>query len=178
MDYVFKKFGGEQVQDLGKYLQKLVTENPSLYICAGCDSKQLRGSTLYVVAVTIHSPLYRNGAHVIFTRIREKKVRDDFTRLWKETEYLIEVADEIHHALQEVNYVRKEMDVEKGALKICEDGFYKLVELHVDYNETSRYLSNKVYQAAIPYLKGMGYKTLGKPLAYAATCAADLKCKL
>lgn len=178
MEHIFKKFGGEQIKDLKAYLQKLVTDNPSLYICVGCDSKQLRGSTLYVVAITIHSPLYRNGAHVIFARIREKKVRDDFTRLWKEAEYLVEVAEYAHHALQEINYVRKEMDRSKGILKDCNDGYFKLVELHVDYNEKSRYLSNKVYQSALPWLKGMGYKTLGKPDSFAATCAADLKCKI
>lgn len=178
MQHVFKKFGGEQIQDLKAYLQNLVVENPSLYICVGCDSKQMRGSTLYVIAITIHSPLYRNGAHVIFSRVKEKKVRDDFTRLWKEAEYLVEVADVAHHALQEVGYVRKEMDNAKGVLRICSDGFYKLVELHVDYNEKSRYLSNKVYQSAIPWLKGLGFKTMGKPDAPAASCAADLKCKI
>ena len=178
MDHVFKKFGGEQIQDLKAYIQSLVNDNPTLYFCVGCDSKQLRGSTLYVVAITVHSPLYRNGAHVIFARIREKKVRDDFTRLWKEAEYLVEVAEVCDVALREINYVRKEMDPVKGVLRECNDGYYKLVEVHVDYNEKARYLSNKVYLAALPWLKSMGYKTKGKPESYAATCAADLKCKV
>lgn len=178
MELKFKKFGGEQIEDLRLYLQKLVTDNPSLHICVGCDSKQMRGSTLYVVAITIHSPLYRNGAHVIFARLRVNKERDDFSRLWKEAEYLVKVAEYAHDALQEVGYVRKKLNQTGGSMVECNDGYFKLVELHVDYNEKSRYLSNKVYNAAIPWLKGLGFKTSGKPDAYAATCAADLKCKL
>lgn len=179
MEHKFKKFGGETIDDVGQYVQNMVKENKDLYVCVGCDSKQLRGTTLYVVAITIHSPLFRNGAHVIYTRIREKtKMKDDFARLWKEAEYLIDIGQLLHNKLQEIDYVRKTYDPIKGVLKIANDGFFKNVELHVDFNENSQHLSNRVYTAALPWLKGMGFKTLGKPYAFAASCAADLKCKV
>ena len=179
MELQFKKFGGERIDDIGQYVQNLLREDPTLHVCIGCDSKQLRSITLYVVAVTIHSQLYRNGAHVVYARIREKKIRDDFQRLWKEAEFLIGVGTKIHHSLEEIGYVRNEMDVRKGILRPATDGYYKLVELHVDFNENSNHLSNRVYSAALPYLRGMGFKTLGKPSgeSFAASCAADLMCK-
>lgn len=60
---------------------------------------------------------------------------------------------------------------------------FKLVDLHVDFNPfpgslnekgVSRNKSHSSYKSYVPWLKGLGFRTWAKPLAYAATSAADL----
>ena len=60
---------------------------------------------------------------------------------------------------------------------------YKLVDIHLDFNPKEwnnrrRYnKSNKVYDIAVPWLRGMEYRVFPKPVSYAATSAADLLLK-
>ena len=60
---------------------------------------------------------------------------------------------------------------------------YKLVDIHVDFNPSegtinergvSKNKSNLAYKAYVPWLRGMNYRVYAKPLAWAATSAADL----
>lgn len=60
---------------------------------------------------------------------------------------------------------------------------YKLVDIHVDFNPSegtinergvSKNKSNIAYKSYVPWLRGMNYRVYAKPLAWAATSAADL----
>ena len=60
---------------------------------------------------------------------------------------------------------------------------YKLVDLHLDFNPVegamdargfSKNRSNLSYKSYVPWLRGMGYRVWAKPMAHAATSAADL----
>jgi predicted RNase H-related nuclease YkuK (DUF458 family) len=60
---------------------------------------------------------------------------------------------------------------------------FKLVDLHLDFNPVegamdargfSKNRSNLSYKSYVPWLRGMGYRVWAKPLAFAATSAADL----
>lgn len=60
---------------------------------------------------------------------------------------------------------------------------YKLVDLHVDFNPfegtinergISKNKSYVAYKSYVPWLRGLGFRTWAKPLAFGATSAADL----
>jgi len=60
---------------------------------------------------------------------------------------------------------------------------YKLVDLHVDFNPfegtinergVSKNKSYVAYKSYVPWLRGLGFRTLAKPSAFGATSAADL----
>jgi len=54
---------------------------------------------------------------------------------------------------------------------------YKLVDLHLDFNPSAglsgRNKSNAAYKRHTPWLRGSGYRVFCKPVAWAATSAAD-----
>lgn len=60
---------------------------------------------------------------------------------------------------------------------------YKLVDIHLDFNPIEwntrrRYnKSFKVYESAVPWLRGYDFRVFPKPLSFAATSAADLLLK-
>ena len=60
---------------------------------------------------------------------------------------------------------------------------FRLVDLHVDFNPSegtknergiSKNKSYVAYKSYVPWLRGMGFRTWAKPLAFGATTAADL----
>ena len=60
---------------------------------------------------------------------------------------------------------------------------YKLVDIHVDFNPSegtlnergiSKNKSNLAYRAYVPWLRGCNFRVFSKPIAWAATSAADL----
>ena len=62
----------------------------------------------------------------------------------------------------------------------------RLVDLHVDFNPFEGNINEKgvrkhksyaAYKAYAPWLRGMGFRTWAKPMAFAATSAADLLLK-
>ena len=62
----------------------------------------------------------------------------------------------------------------------------RLVDLHVDFNPVEGSINEKgisknrsypAYKAYAPWLRGMGFRTWAKPMAFAATSAADLLLK-
>lgn len=162
----FKKFNGEVIDDIGKYVSEKIKQEPTSTISVGCDSRQLRDKTLYVVSIVIYSQVVKHGAHVVFSRFKVPKIYDNFRRLWKECEYISEIADPIHEQLSSIHYH-----------KPIKDDYYKLVDVHLDLNPEDKYLSNKVYKPAIHWFQGMGYKTYAKPESYASSSASDLLCR-
>jgi predicted RNase H-related nuclease YkuK (DUF458 family) len=60
---------------------------------------------------------------------------------------------------------------------------FKLVDLHVDFNPFEGNINDKgvsknksyiAYKSFVPWLKGLGFRTWAKPLAWASSSAADL----
>jgi predicted RNase H-related nuclease YkuK (DUF458 family) len=161
----FIKYGGEPINNIYEYVVNKVNEDPTLKVAIGCDSKQLRYKTQYVVTVMFHSPEMHNGAHIVFSRFKIPKIKDRFSRLWKECEYIYEISEEMHNALNDVGYTNESLIN------------HKLVEVHLDLNPSKKYGSNTVYKPAIHWFKSMGYNTIAKPNSHAATSAADMLLK-
>jgi len=172
----FKKFGGEQIYDVGEYLRNYIKQNPNIVIMVGCDSLQLRKKTQYAISVCLRHP--GNGVHVIFYRETVDKIKDFWTRLWGEVERSLEIAEYLETELNG-HYKRFEMNELKNL------GFEthqnKLIDIHLDINSVpglnKKNKSNQLYQASTSYLKGMGYRVYAKPDSPAATYSADLLCR-
>ena len=93
------------------------------------------------------------GVHYIFSKQKREIIRDMWTRLWKEAEYSVDVAEWL---------------TKKIALK---------VEIDMDYNEDKSYKSHKLISAAKGWANSLGYKVNVKPNNQIATRAADYHCK-
>ena len=77
------------------------------------------------------------------------KIKDIWTRLWKETELSIQIAQEL-----------------KSNKKIS-------LEIDMDYNEDNRFYSNKLVSVAKGWANSLGFKVNIKPYRQIATSAAD-----
>jgi predicted RNase H-related nuclease YkuK (DUF458 family) len=207
----FKRFGGEYIPDIIEYIKDYLKDDPTATITVGCDSIQKRRRTVYAVTVMMYNTDLRKGAHVVFFRESCEKVRDNNERLYKEAQYLHDVAVYLDKELSEF-YVREDLTTAerkryKFHLAKCnheyshvpthmEDGVlnritltnsdmvdFKLVDIHIDFNPNegtknergvSKNKSYTAYKSYVPWLRGMGFRTWAKPMAFAATTAADL----
>ena len=200
----FKEFGGNFIPDIIEYLKEYIKRDPYVTITIGCDSIQKRKKTVYAITIMLYNTDLRNGAHVVFFRESVDKVRDNNERLYKEALYLYDIANYINDELsgfyrrkdltnyelkkykfhlakcnQEYSYVPLYMEesiINNIILLDSDKGDYKLVDIHVDFNpiEGFRNKSNIAYKAYVPWLRGVGFRTWAKPLAHAASTAADL----
>jgi predicted RNase H-related nuclease YkuK (DUF458 family) len=104
----FKKFGGEFIPDIIEYLKEQIERDPYITISLGCDSVQRHRKTLYAVTLMIYNTDIRNGAHVVFFRDNQMRVRDNQERLQKEALIIHEIAEYLNEELSKF-YVRKDL---------------------------------------------------------------------
>ena len=178
---VFKKFGGEFIGDITEYVKACVIANPNLTVAVGCDSQNLRRSTVYATCVVLYDADKRNGAHVVFRREFLEKTRGEVDagiygmvdmRLYGEVYRVLDLCLLLNEALKDV-YVRPD-------IPFTERSKVGLVDAHLDLNPDSgngHNKSNKVYAAGKGTLEGYGFRTFCKPLSFASSCCADLLCK-
>lgn len=96
--------------------------------------------------------------------------------------HLLKCAGEYSHVP-----VHREEDVMRNLVLSPEDKLIpRLVDLHVDFNPVEGSINEKgisknrsypAYKSYVPWLRGMGFRTWAKPMAFAATSAADLLLK-
>ena len=171
----FMTFGREIIPNLNEHVEQFLKDDPYSIVAVGTDSKQLKNHTMYVIAIAMYNPFLMRGSHVVFHRFKIEKQKDLFTRLFKEAEFSLNIAESIHTHLEKCNYTRKD-------LKDHEQHF-KLVDIHVDFNPLpgpkGTWKSYPVYNAAVPWLKGQDFRVYGKPSSssWVASCAADLLMK-
>ena len=91
----FKKFDGEFIPDIILYIKEFIKSQPNLTISVGCDSVQKKRKTLFAVTIMIYNQDIKNGAHIVFFRENQPKVRDNFERLTKEVTYVQQIADSL-----------------------------------------------------------------------------------
>lgn len=116
-------------------------------IFVGCDSQNLKKSkwTGYVTTVVFHigtndnDEFYGHGGWVLFKSEKIVKIHDNWTRLWKEVEKSMEVAEELRKA---------------GIL---------IYRVDLDFNEDDTYDSNRLVSAGEGLFKGLGYRVGSKP---------------
>lgn len=150
MNRVFKTVKGEPV-DVVKHTVEILKECPYVEIHVGTDSQNHRKHTVYSTVIAYR---YGNrGVHYILSNTRVPKIKDRWTRLWKEAELSIETAESL---------------TQKVKVKL---------EIDLDYNIDEKHFSSKLVQAAQGWAMSLGYKANVKPDNQVATRAADHHCR-
>jgi len=104
----FKKFGGEFIPDIIEYLKDQIERDPNITISLGCDSVQRHRKTLYAITLMVYNTDVKNGAHIVFFRDNQVKIKDNQERLQKEALIIHEVAEFLNTELGKF-YARKDL---------------------------------------------------------------------
>lgn len=138
----------KNITNIKAYIMDYITTNGDIKMYIGCDSKQSGDWTKYAVSTV----LYKKGlgGHVIYSVDKVPRIRDMYMKLWGEVErtriFLEYLGDDIREYVEEV---------------------------HLDFNPNPNEKSNIVHDAGIGLISSMGYKTIGKPNAFAASYVSD-----
>ncbi len=141
----------EDAVDLDTYLRQYLSVHPDTQIIIGCDSKNRDHETVYGIVMVLYKE--KKGGHVLYTKTRVPRIRDRWSRLWKEVEYSVALANELQ-----------------------EKGFPKVKFIDLDLNPDPRFKSNDVVRAAVGLVESMGYTARTKPFSLCASYAADKVC--
>ena len=144
--FKFKNSIGKEIDPIA-YTLNIMERFPDVEIHIGTDSYSLSDQTKYVTAIAYRYK--ESGVHDIPSKHTVPKRKDIWTRLWKETELSIQIAQEL-----------------KSNKKIS-------LEIDMDYNEDNRFYSNKLVSVAKGWANSLGFKVNIKPYRQIATSAAD-----
>tara|TARA_Y100000768_G_scaffold370061_1_gene335552 strand:+ start:4633 stop:5091 length:459 start_codon:yes stop_codon:yes gene_type:complete len=147
---VFKDIKGNIIDPID-HTREIIKKNPFVEVHVGTDSQSLAKMTQYITVIAYR---YGNrGVHYILKKNGVPQIKDLWTRLWKETELSIDIAESI----------KKSLNV--------------IPEIDLDYNENENFKSNKLVNASKGLANSLGYKVNIKPHIQIATRAADYHCK-
>ena len=147
---LFKDIHGNRIDHISNTL-KVIENYPYAEIHIGTDSQNINKESIYTTVIAYR--LGTRGVHYILSKKTVSIIRDMWTRLWKEAELSIDLAE----------WVTQKISVK--------------VEIDMDYNEDENFKSNKLISAAKGWANSMGYKVNVKPNNQIATRAADYHCK-
>jgi predicted RNase H-related nuclease YkuK (DUF458 family) len=151
MELKFKSLTNRKDINLISYVSEYLITNSNVDIYVGCDSQVHGFYTDYGIVVVLHKG--KSGGHVLYATTQHKSTNETFSRLWKEVEYSLSVADFLKESNIKIKYI------------------------DLDLNPDPRWGSNNVLRAAMGYVDSMGYSPRCKPHAIAASCVADKICK-
>lgn len=147
---VFKDINGNIIDPVD-HTREIIRKNPFVEVHVGTDSQSLAKITQYITVIAYR--FGNRGVHYILKKNGVPQIKDLWTRLWKETELSIDIAETI-----------------KKSLNI-------IPEIDLDYNENENFKSNKLVNASKGLANSLGYKVNIKPHIQIATRAADYHCK-
>ena len=147
---LFKNIKGDRLDPV-QHTIEVLKNYPYAEIHIGTDSQNINKQTHYTTLIA--DRLGTRGVHYIFNKSNRKLITDMWTRLWKEAELSIDVAEWL---------------TQKITLK---------VEIDMDYNSDESFKSHKLISAAQGWANSLGYKVNIKPNNQIATRAADYHCK-
>lgn len=148
----FKILETNERVDLLEYIADKIKENPYIKIYIGTDSQNYGGFTHYATAVVLR--YNQRGGHVLYKREKLPRIRDHFTRLWKEAEYSLEVAQ----WLRDISAIGVE-------------------SIELDYNSAKITESSKLVSATVGWITSLGFNVKVKPGEMIACKAADWVCR-
>ena len=157
----FKKVNGEKIDNLSEYVKNhLDSKSGEFQIYIGCDSLPPKGNvTSFITVVVLYD--VGHGTHVICKKDKSDKIKAMYDRLWHEVELAVEVAQYLRdNAILEYR-------TKAGTVKSID------LQVHLDLNPDESFKSNNVYNAALGYVKSLGFEFIPKPTAFAATYMAD-----
>jgi predicted RNase H-related nuclease YkuK (DUF458 family) len=147
---IFRDINGNRIDPI-QHTLNILKEHPNVQIHIGSDSQNVGKSSKYATVIAYR--FGQRGVHYILNKKVEKLITDMWTRLWKEAEMSIDVAEWLTHQV---------------SVK---------VEIDMDYNSDENFKSNKLISATKGWANSLGYKVNIKPDNQIATRAADYHCK-
>jgi len=146
----FKDGYSNSAIDVLQHARDFIVKNPDVEVYVGTDSQNKKKVTVYCTVIAFRYANHR-GVHYVYTKQVILKIKDRWTRLWKEAEYTAQVATMLRTNLVPVHYVE------------------------VDYNAKDKTAgSYSIVAAAVGYLKGLGYdNVVAKPDLQVAVKAAN-----
>lgn len=149
MEKYFTKINGEKV-NAAMYTLEVLKENPRCEIYIGTDSQDHGYGTMYATVI-VYKHMYNTGAHFISNvRMQQPPIKDIFTRLFKECEDSLEIAE----------YLTKETGCRIHAIEL-------------DYAGEKITKSTPLVKATMGWVTGAGYNVTVKKGLQLATRAAD-----
>jgi len=143
---VFKNAQGQNV-NVVQHTLNILKSNPTVQIHIGTDSQTKYSNTLYATVIAYR---YGNrGVTFIASKQSFPKINDLWSRLWKEAEMSIQIAD----------WLTSQVNVS--------------VQIDMDYNEDKFQKSHILINAAKGWANSLGYQVNVKPHVQVATKAAD-----
>ena len=107
----FKDIHGNKIDPID-HTRKILAENPFVSIHIGTDSQSIAKQTRYITVIAYR--FGNRGVHYILKKSGVPQIKDLWTRLWKETEMSIDVAEWIRERLN----VKAEIDMDYNEDKI------------------------------------------------------------
>lgn len=150
MEKYFRTEEGERV-NLVSHALEIMKENPFAEIRIGTDSQNSRKDSKYATVVVFRFP--HRGAHYIYQVTQVPKIKDLFTRLFKECELSVEIAEFMK-----------------------ESGFH-VSAIELDYNNMKVTKSTPLVAATTGWVTSLGYKAICKNGDMIATKAGDFICR-
>ena len=135
-----------------EHVHAALTANPGVEVLVGSDSQNHSGYTVYTTTVVLR--YHRNGAHVLYRREKQARIRDLWTRLWGEVERSLEVAEVLRN-----------------------EGGVTVSRIDMDINCDPRFASHKLHTTAVGYVRARGYEARTKPEMLIGACAANVLCQ-
>lgn len=179
----FKKLGGHQIEDVGKYLQDYLKKYPQTSVYIGTDSSYGKGRVTYCTVIAMYDEIRKDGVHYIFKRVKEDGKIDLFLRMWREMEKSVEVAEYLEVELE--GFLKRYSIEDLMVMKNYEGGYFKvhqtkLCVIDMDVNPVlgdGKNLSNVAYESIRGTLMANGYrarfKGQGDAGAWSASVSAD-----
>lgn len=130
-----------------QHARAILFKHPDAIVHVGTDSQNKRRCTLYATVIAFRYG--KRGVHYIYHVEKVKKVRDKYSRLWRETELSISAAEYLTENGIGVDFI------------------------DVDYNDDERHYSNRLLASAAGMIRGVGYEPNTKPGDQPACRAAD-----
>ena len=148
---VFKTPDGKVV-DVIQHILEQIRKDPFVEIHVGTDSQNDGRFSKY--ASVIAFKFGTRGVHYLYSKTRFPRIKDRFSRLYREAEMTIEIAEWLSNKAKSVKF-----------------------ELDFDYNNDEKHYSQKLVSSTVGWAKGLGYKVNIKPVKQIATKAADKHCR-
>lgn len=147
MEKYFRTDDGSRV-DVIEHCSRILCAFPSAEILIGTDSQNEKKTTDYAVVIVFRYG--NNGAHFIYNKIKVPKIKDMFTRLFKECELSVEIAEHI-----------------------SKNTSFKISALELDFNDFKKTKSTPLISATKGWGESLGYRVILKSGEMFACKAAD-----
>ena len=148
---IFQTIRGKKVSPV-IHTRNIVKGEPHVEIHIGTDSQRQGLDIIYVTAIAYRYPF--RGVHYIYCKETFPPIKDDWSRLWLETERTMQLAEQLSKEFPGLKF-----------------------EIDMDYNSDENFKSNKLISATKGWANSLGYKVNVKPNNQIATRAADYHCK-